>query len=268
MFFRRVEPKPDLTQFIECYWIIGDEDTIPKKEKIIPDGFAEMIFHFGDPYRVKLNKEWELQSKSLLAGQIRHYFYLENTGASSIIGVKLRPTAITHLYQIPMHELTGKVADIPILLNDQLKDIERDIRSVADYDQQIDLLNEYFRKHPAYDNYKPTAADHAVNKIIESKGMINLNEIHDSVNLGERQLENLFKKYVGLSPKFFTRIIRFNYIFQLVQKKNQNWSGLAYEAAYYDQSHFIRNFKSFTGENPSAYAFDEKNLANFFLNKK
>jgi len=80
-------------------------------------------------------------------------------------------------------------------------------------------------------------------------------------------LENLFKKWVGLSPKLFARIIRFSYIFQLVQDNNQSWSSLAYEAAYYDQSHFIRNFKSFTGENPADYSFDEENMANFFLKR-
>ena len=64
------------------------------------------------------------------------------------------------------------------------------------------------------------------------------------------------------------RIIRFNYIFKLIQDNNQSWSGLAYEASYFDQSHFIRNFRDFTGENPSDYDFDEKNMANFFLQKK
>jgi AraC-like DNA-binding protein len=63
----------------------------------------------------------------------------------------------------------------------------------------------------------------------------------------------------------FARIIRFSYIFQLVQDNHQSWCGLAYEAAFYDQSHFIRNFKDFTGENPADYKFEEKNMANFFL---
>jgi AraC-like DNA-binding protein len=81
-------------------------------------------------------------------------------------------------------------------------------------------------------------------------------------------MENLFKKWVGLSPKFYSRIVRFNYIFDLVQKNKYNWNDLAYEAAFYDQSHFIRSFKNFTGENPTDYSFNEQNLANFFLRKK
>jgi transcriptional regulator GlxA family with amidase domain len=98
--------------------------------------------------------------------------------------------------------------------------------------------------------------------------MIPVSAIARVAGVGERQLENLFKKYIGLSPKFYSRIIRFNYIFSLVRENHQSWSGLAYEASFFDQSHFIRNFRDFTGENPSDYAFDEKNLANFFLHKK
>jgi AraC-like DNA-binding protein len=98
--------------------------------------------------------------------------------------------------------------------------------------------------------------------------MVTMTELSEAAGVGERQLENLFKKFVGLSPKFFARIIRFNYIFRLAESHGDNWTRLAYEAAYYDQSHFIRNFKKFTGESPAAYAFDEENMANFFLKKK
>jgi AraC-like DNA-binding protein len=83
--------------------------------------------------------------------------------------------------------------------------------------------------------------------------------------LSERQLLNQFRQQVGLSPKLYARIIRLNYIFQLMMEKKEKWSLLAYEAAYFDQAHFIRDFKTFTGDNPGQYAFNEKNFANFFL---
>jgi AraC-like DNA-binding protein len=51
----------------------------------------------------------------------------------------------------------------------------------------------------------------------------------------------------------------------LVQQHKEKWTSLAYEAAFFDQAHFIKDFKHFTGENPGKYSFDEKNMANFFL---
>jgi AraC-like DNA-binding protein len=85
--------------------------------------------------------------------------------------------------------------------------------------------------------------------------------------VGERYLQQLFQKYIGVSPKFFARIVRFSYIFKVIKDEDPNWADVVYEAGYYDQSHFIRNFKAFTGEDPSAYIFAEKSLANFFMKK-
>ncbi|MDY8135884.1 helix-turn-helix domain-containing protein [Aquimarina sp. 2201CG5-10] len=83
--------------------------------------------------------------------------------------------------------------------------------------------------------------------------------------MNERNLERFFKTYIGLTPKFYSRVIRFSNIFKLIQQEGFNWASIAYLAGFYDQSHFIKNFKEFTGEEPSKYGFEEENMANFFL---
>lgn len=109
----------------------------------------------------------------------------------------------------------------------------------------------------------------AIDKVFSSNGMSTVAEICREADCNERQLERMFRKRVGLSPKLYTRIIRFAYIFQLVEGNEKiNGSELGVASGYYDQSHFIRNFKAFTGEDPSRYFFDEPNLANFFLKKE
>jgi AraC-like DNA-binding protein len=268
MFFKRFEPIRDLAAFIECYWIIEDDDKTPRRQKIIPDGFNEIIFHYRDPYRINLSGKWKEQSRGLLAGQIRKHFFLENTGSSGIIGIKLKPTALTHLYGISMQQLTDRVVDIPSVFGDHFSSTEAKLHATTDHDKRIAIINDHFLQLLTTISVSETAADRAVELIFHRHGMIPVSAIAMVAGVGERQLENLFKKYVGLSPKLFSRIIRFSYIFQLIQQNNQSWTGLAYEASFFDQSHFIRNFKDFTGENPSDYSFDEKNMANFFLHKK
>lgn len=268
MFFKRINPSPVLEPIIECYWVIQDDDPTPKKQKIIPDGFTEVIFHFGDPYRIKLGTQWEVQSKTLIAGQITKHFLLENTGRSNILGIKLKPTTLTHLFDLNMSLLTDTVVNANSVAGGQLSILEKLLGGGEHYEEKIGKAVEHFQRLAAVKDWKETAADIAIGLIFEKNGMTTVTEISQEAGVGERQLENLFRKYVGLSPKFFSRIVRFNYIFELVQRNKQRWSSLAYEAAYYDQSHFIRNFKDFTGENPSDYAFDEKNIGNFFLNKK
>lgn len=247
MEFRRIEPTGDAAKAVECYWTVRDDDPTPVRQKIIPDGFAEIIFHSGDHYRINLDGRWKRQGKRLLAGQIRKFFYLENSGVTDIFGIKLKPTAVTHIFDIPMTDKVDKVVKLGV---------DIDVRNVNEFFSQ--LCRNYPVDHPA---------DRAVEMIFAKKGMVNITSICKDLSIGERYLQQLFKKYVGVTPKFFARIVRFAYIFQLIKDEDPNWADVVYEAGYYDQSHFIRNFKAFTGEDPSRYIFEEKTLANFFMKK-
>ena len=245
-----------------------DDDTTPRKQKIVPDGYTEIIFHLGDPYRICLYDDWEQQSDSLLAGQIRKHFFLENSGRSDIVGIKLKPTALTHLFGLDMHRFTDKVVDLSTASGTYFSEAPERLRKANDAREKVRFLNDQFKQLLSEKPFGETAADRAIDIIFSKHGMLPVSAISQAAGIGERQLENLFKKYVGLSPKYFTRIIRFSYIFTLMEENNHSWSGIAYDASFFDQSHFIRNFRDFTGENPSDYSFDEKNLANFFLQKK
>lgn len=247
MEFRRIEPTGDAARAVECYWTAKGTDTTPIKQKIVPDGFTELIFHFGDPYRINLDGRWRRQGKRLLAGQISKFFYLENSGVTDIFGIKLKPTALTHLFGLSMKDKVDKVVAF---------DLKVDIDNVDEYFRQI--CRTYPTDHPV---------DYAVDLIFSKKGLINVADICVELSITDRYLQQLFSKYVGLSPKFFSRIVRFSYIFQLIRDENPTWADVVYEAGYYDQSHFIRNFKAFTGEDPSNYIFAEKSLANFFMKK-
>jgi len=268
MFFERIKPSAGLEDIIECYWVIKDDDQTSNVQKIIPDGFTELIFHFGDPYKIKLGKQWKKQSNALLAGQITRHFLLQNSGRSDVLGIKFKPTALTHLFDLNMSVITDKVVDAISVLPKEMSLLQNEFRELRSYHELVSKAENYLIKRLSSAPLKNTYADKAINLIFQKKGMVTVAELCASMKIGERQLENYFKKFVGLTPKFFCRIIRFNYIFDLVQENKQQWTSLAYEAAYYDQSHFIRNFKAFTGQSPSAYSFNEKNMANFFLNKK
>lgn len=144
MFFKRIAPDPELEHIIECFWIIENKDPAPIRQKIIPDGFTEIIFHFNDPYRIKLGKQWQLQSKNLVAGQISKYFLLENTGISGILGIKFKPTALTRLYQLNMTLLTDKVADLSHVLAHP-GSLMNTVNAGENYYERINLLNDYFK---------------------------------------------------------------------------------------------------------------------------
>ncbi|MBO6522335.1 MAG: helix-turn-helix transcriptional regulator [Balneolaceae bacterium] len=267
MLYDRIEPELSLTNLIDCYWVIESNDRTPRQQKIIPDGFPEIIFHYRDPYRIKLSGEWELQTKKLFAGQIRNHFLLENTGSSGMIGIKFKPAGLTKLFGIDMQNYTDNVADLDSVLESEFHFVSEILLSPTPYFEKVDVLNQFFTKKKAGNTKSSQIIEQTLELISENNGVISVSELTSTLDVGERKLERLFNKYVGLSPKFYSRIIRFNYIFQVIQKKKLSWSEVAHLSGYYDQSHFISNFQEFTGEDPSSYFFENDNMANFFLKR-
>jgi len=249
---------------IESYWIAENSDPVPLEQKIIPDGFPEIIFHYGDPYLIRLQDQWEIQSKNLFAGQITKYFYLKNSGISGVLGVKLQPTAVTQLWGIPANGFINKVVDL--LTIPEMHSLIKAISLSDNHEEMISTLNQHLQILNARFKYGP--AEKAVEIIFDSNGMLSISELTAALYISERQFERIFRRYIGLPPKFYCRIIRFSHIFQCIQKKDNTWADVVHQAGFYDQSHFIRNFRSFTGEDPSSYLFEKDNMANFFLKKK
>lgn len=267
MLYDRIEPDLSLSHLIDCYWVIESNDRTPHQQKIIPDGFPEIIFHYRDPYRINISGEWELQNRKLLAGQIRNHFLLENTGSSGMIGIKLKPAGVTQLFGISMQEFTDKVVHLDSVLEAEFHFVSEFLLSPTPYFEKVDRLNRFFNEKKKQMKKNELLIDNALELIFKENGVVSVSELISALNVGERKLERLFNKYVGLSPKFYSRIIRFNYIFQLIQKKKLSWSEVAQLSGYYDQSHFISNFQEFTGEDPSSYFFEDENIANFFLKR-
>ena len=265
MVFKRILPPAQLNHIIECYWIAENSDPTPTVHKIIPDGFTELIFHYGAPYLIRLRNSWELQGNSLLAGQITRFFYLKNTGVTRVIGVKFKPSALTTLFNIPMQIFTDKVVNLSAIPQMPAALMQKKINPAIGHEAIVAAFNQYFLTLDT--RFKNSVIDQAIEIIFRQNGMLSVLDLASTLYVTERQLQRLFKHFVGLSPKYYCRIIRFNYIFQCLQKDHSTWSDILYQAGYYDQSHFIRNFKAFTGEEPSAYGFDANSFGNFFLKK-
>ena len=268
MIYERIEPSAPLTRFIESFWIIDSQGNRDESiQKIIPDGYPEIIFHYSNAYEIKLRDSWERQSSRLLAGQIKKHFFLKNTGVSGMVGIKLMPAAPSLLFDVDMSQTTNEVLDMTTLENTFLSPLLKLSPTLEDKDDFIKDAESILLSLSDKLETEPTTIELGVSSLLKSNGLLSIAALCNSLNVSERQLERLFSKHIGLSPKFYSRIIRLGHVFQLMQAKDNSWSDLVYQSGFYDQSHFIKNFKEFTGEDPSSYGFDQKNMANFHLRK-
>ncbi|MBL7864848.1 MAG: AraC family transcriptional regulator [Cyclobacteriaceae bacterium] len=264
MKYQRIKPCEKLAGIVGWYWQAESEDATSQVQKIIPDGYPEMVFHFGDPFRIRLGNHWQQQGQALLGGQIQHHFHLQNTGVANIFGISFHPTALSRLFGLDMQQITNRVVDIEEVL--PKLQLVRGIMSAGSTQARIaaaetsllSILSGATADHPI---------DRALQIMRDRKGLISMEELSESIQLGSRQMQRLFQKYVGVTPKFYARVIRFNTLFDLVKEEGTTWLDMVHASGYYDQSHFIRNFKAFTGEDPTTYSFASPSLTNFFAFK-
>ena len=246
--------------------IDSEGDTTIRREKIVPDGYPEMMFDYGSPYRANITGEWYIQGTDLIAGQIRNHFYLENTGVVGIVAIKFQPWALHQLFNLHMPSLVDTVLEVDGDLGIALNGIKNICISKHSFQDKVVQLETCFQEIIEAKSLPISNAEKAVKDLIVSNGSLKLKNLREQYSLSERGLERYCKDYIGVSPKFYARILRFSHIFKLLQKDQEpDWTDISLQAGYYDQSHFIKNFKEFTGENPTDYPFFEKNMANFFL---
>ncbi len=270
MKYEQAAPSGRLAKWIKSFWMVDSEgdDTI-HTEKIVPDGYPEMIFHYGDPYRTNISGEWQQQAKNLIGGQLKKYFYLQNTASIGIFAIKFQPWALNVLYNLNMELLTDKVIPIPSDLLSQIKSIREYAISNHSFEEKIFHIEEILSNNISHiPPIKFETIQQAVDYIIERKGSVDLKQLYQEIGISKRTLERKFKLQVGIPPKFYCRVIRLASVFRMVSQPKIDWPEITFKAQFYDQAHFIKNFKEFTGEEPSKYGFTEENLANLFLKAK
>ena len=145
MLFLKKDSIQPLSRIIKNFWMVDSEGaTTIKEEKIIPDGYPEMIFHYKESPFININGHWYKQGNYLLAGQIRNHFYLKNSGAVGTFAIKFQPSALTTLFKINMNDLTDKV----IPFNSKLKDTLSPIIGIAignqSFETKVDLIEKCF----------------------------------------------------------------------------------------------------------------------------
>jgi AraC-like DNA-binding protein len=254
MNYQTYRPDPRLAPYIKCYWTLA-YDYGHSRDRIFPDGCMELIFHFGDLFR-KHNPDQSFfkQPRSFIHGQLNTYMEIEATGKADILGVRFHPAGLRHFTEHGLHEIAGDNISITEFWGANGDILEDRMLHAPDIQQRIALLEDFLLLRCKGTADKDTLSDRCVAIMLRTEGRTGIDRIARELNIGRRQLERRFIESVGISPKVLSRITRFQHTLQLIEdRKFASFTHLAYEGGFYDQAHFIRDFKTFTGLRPMQY---------------
>lgn len=259
MNYREITPIPILQPFIKCFWVLEGTNPSPEPERIFPDGCMELIFH-KTQYYIRLNEnESYIQPSAFIMGQItKAVFFLPSTH-TSIIGVRFQPFGLSAFSNLLPQEFINKELLITEIWGANGADLEEQVNLNA-IPQAITILQQFFLKQ--LQQAKFSYSYHAIStisKAIQKAGGENtVNYWAEKANLSERQFNRSFKNTIGISPKEYLKITRFNKVLRVFEnEKTTSFSALAQQCGYYDQAHFIKDFKEYTGTTPKGYAQDD-----------
>jgi AraC-like DNA-binding protein len=256
MNYQTFSPPDVLKPYVRFLWALESNcvDNMPATFCALPDGCPGLMFHRADNGAFCNNNNKKLPG-ILLYGQSISPARLSTTGKLSTVGICFYPHALKSVFGMDAHELTGSCIDLTLLQNNKERRLHEKLWEADTLEEQVNLLTAYllhFIQNKG--NQNDAVTQYALSEIVHRKGSISLKELQTKLQLSERTFERRFKQAVGISPKLFARICRFQETLNMLRKnKFDKLSDIAYENGYADQSHFIRSFKEFAGVSPFEY---------------
>lgn len=245
-------PSPGLRHVVRYFWALegkAHKDT-PYIHRTLATGCPELLFHYKGCFEELEADQVKASFITGIHGQTGLYRRFRISEDFGIFGVLLYPHAISALFDLPAMEIRDELPDLHLLLRREDNHLEEQMLYATDNHERLQIIITFLeRKVKPFD--RPEIA-FAVQSILHAGGEANISKLSDQCSLSVRQFERKFKEHTGFTPKLFSRITRFN---TLMGKpfRNKSMAEIAYDFGYYDQAHFISNFKEFSGYSPKTY---------------
>ncbi len=259
MLLRDFLPHPALREYIQWYRIghfeFDNAGNIPVKSWAPK---PENILHFflRDFWAVQRHgeKKCTIQPPIVLVGQ-RKSLVRQFTGKSFIsVHIVFQPTAVFRLTGIPAYELTNQHLDASLIFNRSIKTTRDQLQNAESYSQMLNIIEDFCFRLVRKSHTLAIPMDAVSRQMLRNGGNALLDELaHDSC-LCTKQFKRKFFESVGVNPKTYSRIIRFNRAYNLRNAyPNRDWLAIAIECGYCDYQHLVKDYKEFTGTTPNEF---------------
>jgi AraC-like DNA-binding protein len=257
-----------LESFVKCFWTLeAPAAERPEKQRIVPDGCMEMIFHYGDLYRQYTSgTDNIIQPACFVFGQITAPLEIEPTGRTGIFAVRFHPDGFTPFATLPVKEMENRAVPLQILFGHEGLQLQAAMLQPIDTAERIVLIENFLLQQLGTPQAIDRIARAGVDALLQLNGTLPVDALSEQLHISRRQLERKFAAAIGISPKQLARIIRLQATLKMLgQQPAVSLTALAHENGYYDQAHFIKDFKEFTGMPPGEFYAGNLALSALFI---
>jgi len=271
MHFVAHAPEAPLDRYIQSMFHYSDFIPDHSIERVVPDGGIYLIFELDGYTRhlfdVKTHEPTHTFTRAWVSGMQKKYMAISAHENSEMFVVQFHPGGASPFLRVPASTLNNQVVPAETVFGDSVFALHEALRAANSDAAMFDRATEFLMEHAQFDDSPARAlVDDMVDAIRVNAGA-HLKDIVATSGYSQKQAIHHFKNQVGLNPKAFQRIVRFGEILAAIKEKETvSWSQIAADCAYYDQSHFIREFKVFCGYSPKKFLTEQEDHpeVNFF----
>jgi AraC-like DNA-binding protein len=264
VFLRTIRPHPEIAPFIHHFWVFGSPEGLPAGDArvVVPNGRHKLIVPYRNGLRARSAAAPESRAQHHGAGDPVVVGLWEEPSiiASSreetcTIGVELPPHGLVRFFPVEAHELTGRIVPLAEVLGRAGRELGARVAEAPSAERAVDLVQEFLRARLRDRAADPGPVDAALGLLARSDYAMEIGELERRMGYSRRYLHALFVRQVGLAPKRLAGVLAFERLYRRFAQE-RSVTQLKQDALeiFYDQSHFIRTFRRFTGFSPGKFA--------------
>jgi AraC-like DNA-binding protein len=271
MILHNHKPAFPLNKFIENLVYYDDPALTHNLDRFLPDGNTEIIIDLTEKsqhiYDNETLQEIQICRYAWVSGVRTQPITIPSGKGSRMLIVAFKRGKAFPFYSFSMRELIDTVADADLVFGRGIHDLREQLLAAKSIDQMFRLV-EAFLFRQAGDALREDSStrciDYALSSIVNQPTFQWLHQLSQQIGYSQKHFISLFKDQVGVSPKQYLKIMRFQKAIRTIENnKFFHWSHIALESGYYDQAHFINDFKCFSGFTPNEYIKRKTSLLNY-----
>jgi AraC-like DNA-binding protein len=268
LIFETYIPAFPLNQFVEQFVYYKGYNPDHTVDRFLPDGYTYVVFDLTDyPKFIYDNhtlKEIQSCRNAWFSGIREKYITIPSGRDSEMFIIYFHKGKAYPFAEMPMNELADYVVDGELVMSNEIMNMREKLLELADIQQKFiyaekNLINAFSQKlivNPF--------VEFAVNLILDRPHQLSISHLAEKVGYSQKHLIKIFKEHVGVTPKAFLKITRFQKAIQEIETdRSANWTSVAFESGYYDQAHFINDFREFSGFTPNQYLKMKSDFTNY-----
>jgi AraC-like DNA-binding protein len=263
---KHVIPGPPLSRFVELLWYYENSPQPHQRERLMPDGCITMVINlFEDETRLydpddptKVRKF----SGSSVSGPHTKCFAIDTDEQTCVIGVSFRPAGAVPFLKLPSDELHNQHVGLGDLWGRLASELRERVLAARTPAEKLRVVEVALLERAAGMFDGQPVVEYAVEKFLARPANAKIAEVADKTGFSSRRFIELFKQHVGMAPKLFCRVRRFQTVLEKIARgRSVRWSDVALDCGYFDQAHFIHDFRAFSGINPTIYLSDHSGFS-------